>query len=149
MKGEFNRKNNVPDQTVEILPRTWMLRQDSRAKRRPPVLPCLPRRKKHDEGVTMSDQELKPCPFCSSTWKSCFGYDELKHKSTCYFKKGHVFFDTDGGLRTEWNTRTPDPMLEELAGALEKALDHGLFKREYITEIFHVWGKYQQSKVQP
>ena len=51
--------------------------------------------------------------------------------------------------KERWNTRHPDPLLEELAGALEKALDHGLFKREHITEISHVWEKYQQSKVHP
>ena len=100
----------------------------------------------------MSDKELKPCPFCSSTWKSCFGYDELKHKSTCYFKKGHVFFDTAGGLRTEWNTRTPDPMLEELAGALEeiaRCLSHGLQDCRASIIAKDMLGKYQQSKVQP
>lgn len=66
----------------------------------------------------MSDQELKPCPFCGSKnlavtasfgawWVTC---------TECHASTGRDISREKAFYR--WNTRAPDPMLEELARVL-------------------------------
>ena len=99
----------------------------------------------------MSNQELKPCPFCQQPLKVVDG-DIFHPFSWCIL--GGVSFPVENA--TTWNTRTPDPLLEELADALGKLL----FECDDITNTckptrttynhgFAVLQKYQQSKVQP
>ena len=100
----------------------------------------------------MSDQELKPCPFCGSKslpitasfgewWVICNG---CRAGTDMCSSREEVFY--------RWNTRTPDPMLEEFAGALEeiaRCLSHGLQDCRASIIAKDMLGKYQQSKVQP
>lgn len=101
----------------------------------------------------MSDQELKPCPFCGEHLE--WGTD------LCGFVHQGESFCVASGLLIDkievdrWNTRTPDPMLEELAGALEKMADiyYGRDNQPiagaYAREMDAALQKYQQSKVEP
>lgn len=57
----------------------------------------------------------------------------------------------EGMVKGKWNTRAPDPMLEELAGALEeiaRCLSHGLQDCRASVIAKDMLGKYQQPKVQ-
>ena len=113
----------------------------------------------------MSDKELKPCPFCGAEVLGPCGADYygpfyiIKHKKDCFFPTisgQHVTRIRErSGKINVWNTRAPDPMLEELAGALHvlfaKATRYGYdFQLENEIEEGKVaMQKYQQSKVQP
>ena len=110
----------------------------------------------------MSDQELKPCPFCGAEVLGPCGADYygpfyiIKHKKDCFFPTisgQHVTRIRErSGKINVWNTRTPDPMLEELAGALEeiaRCLSHGLQDCRASIIAKDMLGKYQQSKEQP
>lgn len=68
----------------------------------------------------MSDQKLKPCPFCGGEARRRGDeYSEAVICDICRASSGwQGNFDN---ARRIWNTRTPDPRLEELAGALEKS----------------------------
>ena len=79
----------------------------------------------------MSDQELKPCPFCGAEVLGPCGADYygpfyiIKHKKDCFFPTisgQHVTRIRErSGKINVWSTRTLDPMPEELA---EKVADH-------------------------
>ena len=99
----------------------------------------------------MSDQELKPCPFCGGEARRRGDeYSEAVICDICRASSGwQGNFDN---ARRIWNTRTPDPRLEELAGALEeiaRCLSHGLQDCRASIIAKDMLGKYQQSKVQP
>lgn len=111
----------------------------------------------------MSDQELKPCPFCGKeasvyVFDATGPYDRnIKYEyqpgcetDGCSGEWGGSSYSSDDEARNAWNTRTPDPMLEELAGALEEiaiCLFHGLQDCRASIIAKDMLGKYQQSKV--
>ena len=110
-------------------------------------------------GGEMSKQELKPCPKCRShveweyaDWDEDTGDgDDGTGRIVC-----QCGIESPRMLKDEaeewWHTRTPDPMLEELAGALEeiaRCLSHGLQDCRASIIAKDMLGKYQQSKVQP
>ena len=106
----------------------------------------------------MSDQELKPCPFCGGEAKiSVLDRKAYKHAVSCLdcgVSGRGTAYKNDIFNTAEWNTRTPDPMLEELAGALEeivRSLSHGLqnCRASVIAkDTLQEYQKHQQSKVQ-
>ena len=96
----------------------------------------------------MSNQELKPCPFCRQNLEWC--------TDLCGFVHPVESFCVASGLLVEkadadrWNTRTPDPMLEELAGALDRLLNFTAGEwLKTMDDAEVALKKYQQSKVQP
>ena len=96
----------------------------------------------------MSDQELKPCPFCQQPLKVVDG--DIVHPFSWCILSG-VSFPVENA--TTWNTRTPDPILEELAGVLEKlsVLGNEPFLGNSIGNVIaqQALEKYRTSKVQP
>lgn len=104
----------------------------------------------------MSDQELKPCPFCGGQAKIDIlerkSYKHAVRCSNCGISTKGTAYKNDFFNAAEWNTRTPDPMPEELAGALEeiaRCLSHGLQDCRASIIAKDMLGKYQQSNVQP
>lgn len=82
----------------------------------------------------MNEKELKPCPLCGG---GAFTQIFEPHSHHLEFIPDHpgsatvecsncpcaIIKDTLEEAIACWNTRAPDPMLEDLAGALEKACD--------------------------
>ena len=108
----------------------------------------------------MSDKELRPCPFCGQTPEHEVlinqGYDDPQWWIECPNHNCPVAPGLGDSCREtakeRWNTRTPDPMLEELAVALEeivRCLSHGLQDCRASIIAKDMLGKYQQSKVEP
>jgi hypothetical protein len=62
-------------------------------------------------------EELKPCPFCGNSKSTFQGRSSyLRHKEDCYLYNTKVGF-SEWGI---WNTRAIDPLLDEMARALEE-----------------------------
>ena len=74
--------------------------------------------------------ELKPCPFCGSMPKREIRNDILNITcSECVSIGFHNHVNYGTVADTEWNTRATDPLLKEMAEALEeivRCLSHGL-----------------------
>ena len=102
----------------------------------------------------MSEQELKPCPFCGQTPEHEVlinqGYDDPQWWIECPNHNCPIAPGLGDSCREtakeRWNTRTPDPMLEELAGALEKSCDS---VRELIDNSRGVEGLHLNGDVAP
>lgn len=120
----------------------------------------------------MSEQELKPCPFCGKKPDviEYSSYGSIHYRVQCHAcGTGTRSVLAKARLSILWNTRHSDPMLEELAekvadhycndellkemaGALEKAkeyLDEYRPHGHVLDQIEQALQKYQQSKVQP
>lgn len=102
----------------------------------------------------MSDQELKPCPCCGKHAIRIGRVRGIFIQCQGCFLATH-FYGTLAEAEKAWNTRTPDPMLEELARVLgdllfecDCAFDTCKPSRRTYNLGFAALQKYQQSKVQ-
>lgn len=65
---------------------------------------------------------MKPCPFCGERLEWCIDLCGFAHPYDPFCVASDVLIIGEAVIE-RWNTRTPDPMLEALAVALEKACD--------------------------
>lgn len=99
----------------------------------------------------MGEQEPKPCPFCEALLEWCSVMRGFTHPYDPFCVASGLLVIGNADMEC-WNTRARDPMLEELAGALEeiaRCLSHGLQDCRASIIAKDMLGKYQQSKVQP
>lgn len=104
--------------------------------------------KKVFSGATMSAKELKPCPFCGAIIVNGL----LCHSNECFVHK-LIHHHPASELEKAWQIRTLDPMLEELARALEKlsVLGNEPFSGNSIGNVIaqQALEKYRALKMKP
>lgn len=90
----------------------------------------------------MSEQELKPCPFCGERWSGSdhdAEYYELKHKKPCFFGDDLMLIKFSEMIG--WNTRPTHPLEaqqgedEELVKIIEKNADLFLGIKDGVAVI--------------
>ena len=91
---------------------------------------------------------LRECPFCGARWREKeHGVFILWHNPTCVFggPSGVVHSTAmDDVFINRWNARTTDPLMDEMARALERYVDE-YEQWEYAVEC--VTGKFPNTDI--
>lgn len=69
---------------------------------------------------------IKFCPFCWATPGIRSAQDSvgIMHRVECKCGRVGRWFETEEQVREDWNTRATDPLMEEMAQALERYLNN-------------------------